>query len=70
MSEEEFAEIRKRICEYIDLGWICPSTSLFSDPNIFIRKKGILQMCIDYRLLNKETKIDAYSIPRIDKLLD
>ena len=27
-------------------------------------------MCIDYRLLNKETKIDAYLIPQIDELLD
>ena len=27
-------------------------------------------MCIDYRLPKKETKIDAYPIPRIDELLD
>ena len=27
-------------------------------------------MCIDYRLLNKETKIDAYLIPQIDEFLE
>ena len=27
-------------------------------------------MYIDYRLLNKEIKIDAYLIPQIDELLD
>ena len=27
-------------------------------------------MCINYRLLNKEVKIDAYPIPWIDELLD
>jgi len=27
-------------------------------------------MCVDYRLLNKNTKTDSYPIPRIDEVLD
>ena len=33
------------------------------------KKRGILRICIDYRLLNKESKIDAYLILQIDELL-
>ena len=66
MSKEELAEIQKKLCKFIDLGWIRPSISPFDAPVIFIRKKkkkGTLRVCIDYRLLNKETKIDTYPIP-------
>ena len=27
-------------------------------------------MCIDFRMLNKQIKIDAYPIPQIDEILD
>ena len=27
-------------------------------------------MCFDFRMLNKQSKIDAYLIPQIDKILD
>jgi len=27
-------------------------------------------MCVDFRLLNKNTKLDAYPLPRIDEVLD
>lgn len=52
-------------------GWIRPSTSPYGHPILFVRKKdGGLRMCVDYRLLNRNTRIDRYPIPRIDEILD
>ena len=71
MSEEELAEVKRQLKEYIELGWIRPSTSPYGAPVLLFRKKeGTLRMCIDYRLLNKETRLASYPLPRIDKILD
>lgn len=52
-------------------GWIRPSCSPYGHPILFVRKKtGDLRMCVDYRLLNQQTRLDRYPIPRIDQLLD
>jgi Reverse transcriptase (RNA-dependent DNA polymerase) len=38
---------------------------------LFVRKKdGDLRICIDYRVLNKMTVRNEYSLLKIDKLLD
>jgi len=48
-----------------------PSTSEWSASIVAVRKKdGTLRLCADYRQLNSVTCIDAYSMPRIDELLD
>ena len=71
MSGKELAEVRRQLKEYIELGWIRPSTSPYGAPVLLFRKKeGTLRMCIDYRLLNKETRLASYPIPRIDEILD
>ena len=71
MSEEELVAIKKTLSEYMDNGWIRPSTSPWGAPVIVIKKKtGELRIVIDYRLLNKQTRVDSYPIPRIDELLD
>ena len=55
----------------LDKGWICPSVSPYGAPLLFDQKKtGILQMCIDYRPRNYQTKLDVFPIPRIADLLD
>ena len=71
MSPAELAEVRRQLDDYLAKGFIQPSTSPYGAPILFARKKdGTLQMCVDYRSLNKMTKKDVYSIPRIDNLLD
>ena len=38
---------------------------------LFVKKKdGTLQLCIDYRQLNKLTVKNKYMLPRIDALFD
>ena len=55
----------------MEKGWIRPSVSPYGAPLLFVRKKtGELRMCIDYRALNRQTKLDVFPIPRVDDLLD
>ena len=70
MSPTELAEVRRQLDDYLAKGFIQPSTSPYGAPILFAWKKdGTLQMCVDYRSLNKMTKKDVYPIPRIDDLL-
>lgn len=71
MSQDELVEIKRQLSEYLEKGWIRPSASPYGSPVLFVRKKdGSLRMCIDYRALNKQTKIDSYPLPRIDEIFD
>ena len=45
--------------------------SPYGAPILFVRKKtGELRMCIDYRSLNRQTKLDVFPIPRVADLFD
>jgi hypothetical protein len=71
MSTSELQELRMQLKEFLDLGLIHPSVSLWGVPVIFIRKKdGSRRLCIDYHQLNKETIKNQYLLPRIDDLFD
>ncbi|GBG78424.1 hypothetical protein CBR_g26453 [Chara braunii] len=71
MGQGELEELRRKIDDMIDRGWIRPSESEFGAPVLFVPKKGgKLRMCIDYRGLNPITRKNAYPSPRIDDLLD
>ena len=55
----------------LEKGWIRPSVSPYGAPLLFVRKKACkLRMCIDYRALNCQTKLEVFPIPRIADLLD
>ena len=71
MSEDELKAVKATITIYLAKGWIQPSTSPFGAPVIVIHKKtGKLHIVINYHILNKQTRINSYLIPQIDKLLD
>ena len=57
--------------EFLNKGFIRPSTSPWGAPVLFIKKKdGSLRLCIDYRQLNRATIRNQYPLPRIDELFD
>ena len=71
MSPFELAECKKQIDEMLAKGWIKESTSEYGHPLLFVKKKdGTMRMCVDFRGLNANTRVDRYPIPRIDDLMD
>ena len=53
------------------MGAVEDSASPYAAPVVMVRKKdGSWRFCIDYRALNRNTKRDAYPLPRIDDILD
>ena len=47
-----------------------PSNGPYGAPILFAKKKdGCLRMCIDYRLLNAQTKNDVFPLPRTVELM-
>jgi hypothetical protein len=55
----------------LDKGYICPSSSPWGCPALFVKKKyGSLRLCVDYRPLNAATIKNKHPLPRIDVLFD
>lgn len=71
MSYPELDELKRQLEEYLEHGWIQPSSSPYGAPILFVKKKdGSMRMCVDYRALNKITIKNRYPLPRIDELFD
>ena len=71
MSAMEREECRRQVVDLLKRGYIRPSTSEYSAPILFVRKKdGSMRMCIDYRALNNQTVADRYPLERIDSLIE
>ncbi|KAL5018579.1 hypothetical protein ScPMuIL_004301, partial [Solemya velum] len=55
-------------------GIVSPSLSPWASPIVLVEKKHdthkSYRFCVDYRKLNKVTKVDAYPLPRIDDTID
>ena len=66
-----YEEVKVHIQEMLDVGAIRPSNSPQASAVVLVWKKdGKLQFCIDRQKLNARTVKDAYSLPRIDEMLD
>ena len=55
----------------LENGWIALSTSPYRHPMLFAQKKdGSLRLCVDFRSLNANTRLERYPLPCIDEFLD
>jgi hypothetical protein len=71
MPINEQAELKKQIAELQSKGFICPSSSPWGAPVLFIEKKdGTQQMCMDYHSLNEVTIKNKYPLPQIEDLFE
>ncbi|GJR96961.1 putative reverse transcriptase domain-containing protein [Tanacetum coccineum] len=71
LASSEMQELSTQLQELSDKGFIRPSSSHWGAPVLFVKKKdGSLQMCIDYRELNKLTVKNRYLPVRIDDLFN
>ena len=71
MAPVELQELRVQLQEFMDKGFIRPSTSPWGAPVLFAKKKGkTLRLCIDFRQLNRVTIKIRYPLSRIDDLFD
>jgi hypothetical protein len=71
MSTVEIVELKLKLKEMMDKGYIQPSVSPWGEPVLFMKKKDdTLRLCIDYRKLNNTTIKNKYPLPRIDDLFD
>ena len=66
-----YDEVKTHLQEMLDLGAIRPSNSPWASAIVLVRKKdGRLRFSIDLRKLNNRMVKDAYSLPRIESILD
>ena len=56
MSVGELEELKTQLKELLEKKFICPSSSPWGAPVIFVEKKdGMQRMCVEYRSLNEVT---------------
>jgi hypothetical protein len=71
MSRLELVDIKLQLKEMSYKGYLQPSVSPWGAPTLFVKNNdGTLNLCIDYRQLNKMTIKNNYPLPRIDDLFD
>src|SRR3954466_5313076 len=71
MAPQELAELKTQLDASLAKGFICPSSSPWGCPVLFVTKKdGTERMCVDYRPLNQATIKNKYPLPRIIDLYD
>jgi hypothetical protein len=69
MAPAELRELREQLQELLDKEGVHSAECFW--PVLFVKKKeGSLQLCVDYRELNKVTFRKKYPLPRMDDLFD
>lgn len=72
VSVAEQKVIRGLVDEMLEANIIRPSRSYWASPVVLVKKKGTseLRFCVDYRKLNKITRVDPYPIPNMEAVLE
>jgi len=70
MALTRLKELEIQLEELLEKGFIRPSVSPWGAPVLLVKKDGTLELCIDYRELNKITINKKYPLRRIDDLFD
>ena len=71
LAPVKLKELKLRLQDLLEKGFIHPSESPWGSSVLFIKKKdGTLQLCVDYSQLNKMTVKNKYPLPRIDDLFN
>ena len=64
-------EVNREIEKMLEMGIIRPSASPWSSPIVIVPKPdGTIRFCVDYRKINTVTKMDAYPIPSMDRMIE
>ena len=72
LSPEHRQSLRRHLDEVLTGGRIEPSSSPWASPVVMVPKSGPgdYRLCVDYRKLNRITKVDAYPMPTVDSILE
>ena len=62
-------ELRKEVETMLEMGVVRPSTSSYTSPMVMVKKKdGSNRVCVDFRKLNKITKVDPEAMTTSEDL--
>ncbi len=71
LPEHKKNVVQEELKAMLNLGVIEESHSDWASPIVLVPKTdGSVRFCVDYRKVNAVSKFDAYSMPRVDELLD
>ena len=69
ITRDELLILRKTLNELLDKEFIRTNNSPVKAPVLFVKKKGGLRFCVDYRGLNNITRKNQYPLPLIKETL-
>ena len=71
LSASEASEVERQLADYVQRGFICPSSSPWASPILLVKKKdGSMRMCVDCHGINAIMIKNKYPLLRVDELFD